>query len=108
MQVRATMRTGQKGAKKLAARFGDRLLFVRYRYDAKSKKRFTTIEMVVDETDWTPRPPSLTRVKVAYGEAVLQRQVKAAGGKWNREKKVWLLPLDQVRKLGLERRISPS
>jgi enoyl-CoA hydratase/carnithine racemase len=48
MEARATMRPGQKGTRKLVARFGDRLLFVRYRYDSKLKKRFTTVELIFE------------------------------------------------------------
>jgi hypothetical protein len=108
METKATMRPGQKGTRKLTARFGERLLFVRYRYDEKRKKRFTTVELIVEEADWTPRPAPIVPVQVDYWEAALQREVKAAGGKWDRDRKVWLLPLDQARKLGLERRIAPG
>jgi hypothetical protein len=45
-----------EGTRKLVARFGDRLLFVRYRYDKKLKRRFTTVELIVEEADWTPPP----------------------------------------------------
>jgi hypothetical protein len=57
MDARATLRPGQKGTKKLVARFGARLIFVRYRYDTERKKRFTTVELIVDETDWNPSIP---------------------------------------------------
>ena len=108
MEAKATMRHGQKGTKKLTARFGQRLLFVRYRYDAKRRRRFTTVELIVEEADWTPPPAPMVRLRVDYWEAALQREIKAAGGKWDQENKLWLLPLDRVRKLGLERRISRS
>jgi hypothetical protein len=107
MKARATMRPGQKGTKKLAARFGDRLLFVRYRYDEKLRKRFTTVELIVVVSDWTPPPPPLVRVKVEYSEVPLRREVKAAGGRWDPRECVWLLPLNRARELGLEKRISP-
>ena len=107
MEARATMRPGQKGTRKLVARFGDRLLFVRYRYDRKLRKRFTTVELIVEEADWTPPPSPLVRVKVEYWEVPLRREVKAAGGRWDPKGCVWLLPLDRAQELGLERRISP-
>ncbi len=44
-------------------------------------------------------------VLVKYGEIGLGRKVKAAGGKWNRERKVWELPYDMVVKFGLKDRI---
>ena len=105
MEARSTMRPGQKGTKKLVARFGSRLLFVRYRYDPNLKKRFTTVELIVAETDGTPPASPMVRVRVEYWEAALRRDVKAAGAKWDQAEKLWLLPLDRVRKLGLEGRI---
>src|SRR3972149_11688377 len=35
----------------------DRLICVRYRYDAQRKKRFKTVELLVDERDWQPPRP---------------------------------------------------
>ena len=57
MEARATLRPGQKGTKKLVTRFGDRLICVRYRYDTTRGKRFTTVELIVDESDWTASIP---------------------------------------------------
>ena len=42
--VRLHLKPGQKGTKQLLAQYGDRLICVRYRYDAQRKKRFKTVE----------------------------------------------------------------
>src|SRR3990167_7198550 len=42
-RVRLHLKPGQKGAKQLLAQYGDRLICVRYRYDAQRKKRFKTV-----------------------------------------------------------------
>ena len=117
MEARSTLRPGQKGTKKLVARFGDRLICVRYRYDAQRRKRYKTVELIVDEAHWSPPEPALAarsdiehapvRVRLELWESGLQRKVKAAGGNWDREQRAWLLPLDQVQALGLEARILP-
>ena len=39
----------QNGAKKLARRFGDALVCVRYRYDADTGIRYTTVELLVGQ-----------------------------------------------------------
>src|SRR5438046_3165589 len=39
-RVRLHLKPGQKGTKQLVAQYGDRLICVRYRYDAQRKKRF--------------------------------------------------------------------
>jgi hypothetical protein len=44
-------------------------------------------------------------LRIEYGEIGLRNLVKAAGGKWNREKQVWELPYQEVLRLGLVERI---
>jgi hypothetical protein len=57
MRTRLHLKPGQNGAKPLVAQYGDRLVCVRYRYDARRKKRFKTVDLVVAERDWQPRAP---------------------------------------------------
>jgi hypothetical protein len=59
MQTRLSLRPGQKGTKKLVAEYGDRLVAVRYRYDIERRRRYKTVELIVDEMPWSPRikPP---------------------------------------------------
>jgi hypothetical protein len=51
MRTRLKLNPGQRGTKKLVSQYGDRLVCVRYRYDAQQKKRFKTVELIVDEID---------------------------------------------------------
>jgi len=68
--------------------------------------RATTIEVIVVEGLWTPAPPAPdTSVGVALAEAALARQMKAAGGQWNRPQQVWDIRYDQVVAPGLADRI---
>jgi hypothetical protein len=102
------LRPGQRGTKQWVAKFGDRLVCVRYRYDAQHHKRYTTVEAIVAEGLWTPPPPApdtIVGVRVAWGEAALARQIKAAGGQWNRQQQLWNIRYDQVVALGLVDRI---
>ena len=113
METRSTLKSGQKGTKRLSAEYGDRLVCVRYRYDAQKKKRYKTVEIIVGEMAWTPKPKGphgdeLMAIRVALGEVEVRRQVKLAGGKWDPQKKVWELRYDQVVKLGLHQRIVPG
>ena len=116
MEARVTLRPGQRGTRKLVQRFGDRLICVRYRYDATERKRFTTVELIVAEAPWHPvtasgrgpRPngaPEQVAVRIAYGEHALREQVKAAGGRWDAGERLWRLPLGRVQALGLVERI---
>ena len=52
----------------------------------------------------TPDMDQLT-VKIDYEEKDLQKQVKEAGGKWDKKKKAWILPPSQVEILGLRDRV---
>ncbi len=101
---------GQPGTKKLLDKYGDRLVCVRYRYDIENRKRSKTIEIILEESDWckdTKRIPAnkIIKLKIVYGETHLGRLVRAAGGRWNRKKKLWELPYGEAMALGLKDRI---
>jgi len=110
MRTSSTVRPGQRGAKKFVAQYGDRLVCVRYRSDEQKRKRLKTVELIVEEWPWTPRPrrrtaESVVLVKVAFSEKGLRRQVKEAGGIWNSNKQAWQLRYDRAIALGLTERI---
>ena len=106
MHARRTLAPGQKGTKKLLNRYGPQLLCVRYRYDEQLRKRFTTVEIIVEESAWSPpEPPTIVGVRVALQETALQRQIKQAGGRWNARQRVWEMSYDQAMALGLSSRI---
>jgi hypothetical protein len=54
MKVRLKLKPGQRGTKHLSRQYGDRLVCVRYRYDEEIQKRYTTVELIVDEEHWQP------------------------------------------------------
>lgn len=57
---------GQKGTKRLHEQYEERLLCVRYRYDDQLHKRLKTVELIVEETAWTP-PPARVPATVIVG-----------------------------------------
>jgi len=110
MRTLLHLKPGQKGTKQLLTQYGDRLVCVRYRYDAQRKKRFKTVELIVAEREWEPPPPrcaadTIVGVRVGFAEVERREQVKQAVGKWNRSRKVWELRYEQVAALKLEARI---
>ena len=105
MRTRLTLRPGQRGTKRLARRFGDRLVAVRYRYDAERRRRLKTVEVIVDEVPWEPPASALVAVRVRLDEPVLRGRVKEAGGRWDPRRKVWELSYGAVRALALENRL---
>jgi hypothetical protein len=110
MRTRLKLNPGQRGTKKLLAQYGDQLVCVRYRYDAEQKKRFKTVELIVDEIAWEPKArriagDTLVRIRVTLPEVEVRRQVKQVGGRWDPKRRVWELRYDRVIALGLEARI---
>ena len=110
MRTLLHLKPGQKGTKQLLTQYGDRLTCVRYRYDARRKKRFKTVELIVAKRTWEPPPPrfaadTIVGVRVGFVEVELRDQVKHAGGKWNRTRKVWELCYERVAALKLEARM---
>ncbi len=101
------MKPGQRGTRKLVRDFGDRLVCVRYRYDEGRKTRFTTVEIVVSEAPWKPKPFRHVRVDVRPWEISIREAVKKAGGRWEPENKLWRMRYDRALKLGLKVRIRP-
>jgi hypothetical protein len=52
MEVKVTLKPGQNGTKRLVEHYGDQLICVRYRYDKLKRKRYKTIELIIDEQAW--------------------------------------------------------
>ena len=105
LRTRLTLLPGANGTKKLVARYGDRLVCVRYRYDPERRKRLKTVELIEEEHPWEPPAPALYLVQIGYEESELRARIKAAGARWNPEKKTWLMTAPTLRRLGLESRV---
>jgi hypothetical protein len=109
MDIRATLKPGVNGTMGLLREYGEQLVCVRYRYDKVRRKRYKTVELIVEEKDWIlstlVRPEQRVYFRIGYGESELREQVKQAGGYWNPEKKAWHLSYKRVLELGLETRI---
>lgn len=110
MRTRLTLRPGQNGTKKLQAKYGRRLIAVRYRYDAERHTRFKTVELIEEVLPWSQPPPARkphepVLVRIDYNEFDLRQSIKAAGGVWMQEKKLWQVPSRLAVAMGLRERI---
>lgn len=95
-RTRLTLRPGQPGTRKLVEEYGERVVCVRYRYDAKNHKRYKTVELIVEEVDWIPHPrrPAVTdivHIRLDYKEHTLRDSVKLLGGTWHAATRTWRL-----------------
>jgi hypothetical protein len=110
MKSRLNLKPGQKGTTRLVEKYGDSLLCVRYRYDESRGVRLKTVEIVVEEKPWQPpfrfQNRDIVPVSVAFEEKALREKMKAAGGKWDPQTKMWLVPYGVVCGTELEKRIS--
>ncbi|MGH8724864.1 MAG: hypothetical protein ACREU1_08395 [Burkholderiales bacterium] len=112
METRLTLRPGQHGTRKLVERYGERLVRVRYLYDASIGTRLKTIELVVESVPWRPRARRLRRrddeivtVRIAWSEADLRERAKRLGAVWRPAQKAWELQWGDVKRLGLTGRV---
>lgn len=105
LRTRLTLSPGANGTKKLVERYGDRLVCVRYRYDAEKRRRLKTVELIEEESPWLPQS-AVYLVKIAYGEESLREEIKRAGACWDPARKVWIMRGAAVRELGLEGRVA--
>jgi hypothetical protein len=113
MRIRSTVHPGKRGAKRLLSQYGDRLVWVRYRYDEQRQRRVKTVELIVEEAEWAPpraQPPKdgLVPIRLAPPEVRLRKCVKQCGGRWDPQRGVWELSYKHVSALGLEARIVDS
>jgi len=117
--TKATLKPGQNGTKRLTEKYGERLVCVRYKYDKGTRKRYTTVELIEEESAWLTEPPVQSKkhshpssqrlaVRVEYWETELQEKVKAAGGLWRPRQKLWEMRYEDVVALGLESRVVAS
>lgn len=97
-----------EGSIRLREKYGETLLCVRYRYDAATRKQYKTVEIIVSESGWTPPPAkfpdsSLVPLKIGIKEISAQEQVRAVGGRWDTEEKLWFVPYGCIAGTKLEK-----
>ncbi len=108
---RLTLRPGDPGTKRYTREYPDTLVAVRYRYDERTWRRYTTVELIVDESPWVPEknvrdPMRLVGLRVGYQETELRAKLRSAQARWDPDAKLWWLPFGIVAELGLEERIA--
>lgn len=115
LETRLTLRPGQPGTRKLQARFGERLVAVRYRYDPERGQRMKTVELVIDSRPWEPVMRSARRaagdivqVRLHWNESTLRARAIEQGARWCPGPKRWEMTWSAARKLGLADRVEGS
>lgn len=98
---------GEAGTKRLSQRYGTDLVCVRYRQDREARRRYTTVEIVVDSGPL--HQTALLRagqlVRIGLNESELRQSVVKLGAIWDPTQHAWRMSLEAVRKLQLEHRL---
>ena len=113
METRLTRRPGQAGTRKYVARYGDRLVCVRYLYDAETGRRHKTVELIVGTVPWRPRARGARRrdeemvaVRIAFAEADLRERAKRLGAIWRPQARLWEMRWLDAKRLGIADRVT--
>ena len=101
MKTHTHLKPGQKGTRRLVEKYGNALLCVRYRYDEIRGVRLKTVEIIVEEKPCKPtlrhRNEDIVSVIVAYTKTLLRDRLKAAGGRWDPDEKLWRVRFGSIR-----------
>ena len=104
-RVMKTLLPQDRGALQWARHYGDALVCVRHRTDAKGKVRHTTVELLVQSMPIRPRSFKMVYVRLASHEHTLRDIVQTAGGRWDAKQRLWRLPSRVAGILSLRHRI---
>ncbi len=118
MHTLKTLKPGENGTKELLSRYGTSLLYVRYRYDEGTRERVKTVELVVQRRSGKPEPVSRqlgalaagaagrrVALRIGWRERDLQARVKSVGGRWDPDRRVWILRREVAERLDLLHRV---
>ncbi len=64
MEVTKTMQPGEAGTRQLLNKYGKKMVCVRYRKDQQLKKRYTTVELIIEERPYKRIPIPVIKVWV--------------------------------------------
>jgi len=113
MDIRLTRRPGQPGTKKFVERYGERLVCVRYRYDAATNSRHKTVELIVETVPWAARgrrprkrDEEMVAVRIGYAETELRERAKRLGALWRPNHKLWEMRWLDAKNLGIADRVA--
>ena len=92
LRIVKKLAVSSRGALTLARQFGETLVCVRHRVDAKGEFRYTTVELLVEKAPIRPRNEVVVGIRIGPYEHSLQTIVKAAGATWDYKTKLWNMP----------------
>ncbi|MBN1439722.1 MAG: hypothetical protein JW929_09955 [Anaerolineales bacterium] len=101
MRTKLVLKPGSRGTRKLLAEYGKRLVCVRYRYDWRLGRRWKTVELIIHEASWKPKPSSLVYVRIQNLEWTKQEKMLESGARWDKRRLIWRMRYENACRLGL-------
>ena len=97
----------QPGARKLTQRYGLALVCVRHRHNLEGTVRYTTVELLVEQTPIAHRKPrgQLLAVRLQSGEVTLRQHLIAHGAQWDHALRAWWVTRGTATRLRLLKRV---
>jgi hypothetical protein len=110
MKTRLILKPGQRGTKSLTEKYGESLVCVRFRYDPVLRQRLKTVELIVERAEWEPPAPrysldALVPLHIKAADMRKRSMAKAAGGRWDQEKRLWFVKYGNIIGTPLEKHI---
>lgn len=110
MITRLKLKPGQRGTKSLVEQYGDALVCIRYRYDATSRTRIKTVELIIERKQLPSssnniKDVEIVPVQIAYAEKHVGNLIRPLGGRWDSDVKLWYAPYGTIKGAELERHI---
>lgn len=110
MITRLKLKPGQRGTKSLVEQYGDALVCIRYRYDATSRTRIKTVELIIERKQLPSssnniKDVEIVPVQIAYAEKHVGNLIRPLGGRWDSDVKLWYVPYGTIKGTELERHI---
>jgi hypothetical protein len=106
-RVIKTLAPGQPGTLKLIREHGETLVCVRYRMDQERRRRYTTVELIVEAAplrEHRAADRKIYAVRTRPEEKHLRAALQAMGAKWNSAQRHWITSARVVRMLDLQDR----
>ncbi len=71
---------------------------------------YKTIEIIIEDKSWQGKNKKMSQNKImdiciGYNEVELRSRIKACGGRWDAQRKVWQLSHEKIKELDLLERI---
>ena len=104
--VSKTIQADANGAIKIAQKYGDSLVCVRYRLSPDGNERITTVELELERVPVQKRRNPMVSVKVYPSETDLITVAKSKGARYNARTRLWRMTKNDAIAMGIQERIA--